>query len=108
MDSANAPTLEAKKIGTTGLVVNGLAYLCPACILMYYGVMNVQSGGSFPLALLIAGLVMLPTAMSYVKMSQKYPHGAMLRLIRMVDDPNPIKPVTVGEVDFIDDAGNYG
>ena len=75
MDSANAPTLEAKKIGTTGLVVNGLAYLCPACILMYYGVMNVQSGGSFPLALLIAGLVMLPTAMSYVKMSQKYPHG---------------------------------
>ena len=30
----------------------------------------------------------------------------MLRLIRMVNDPNPIEPGAVGEVDFIDDAGN--
>ena len=37
---------------------------------------------------------------------QKYPHGEMLRLIHMVDDPNPIEPGTIGEVDFIDDAGN--
>lgn len=75
MNSGNAPTLEKKKIGTAGLVINGLAYLCPGCILMYYGVANQISGGAFPLALLVAGLVMIPTAMSYVKMSQKYPKG---------------------------------
>ena len=75
MESMNAPSLENKKIGTLGLVINGLAYLCPACILMYYGIMNVQTGGAFPMALLAAGLIMLPTAMSYVKMSQKYPKG---------------------------------
>ena len=37
---------------------------------------------------------------------QKYPHGAMLRLIHIFDDPNPIEPETVGSVDYIDDAGN--
>lgn len=47
-----------------------------------------------------------PNEHEIAALRQKYPHGAMLRLIRMVDDPNPIKPVTVGEVDFIDDAGN--
>ena len=47
-----------------------------------------------------------PNEHEIAALRQKYPHGAMLRLIRMVEDPNPIKPVTVGEVDFIDDAGN--
>lgn len=37
---------------------------------------------------------------------KKYPHGTMLRLIRMVDDPDLIELGMVGEVDFIDDAGN--
>ena len=64
-----------KKLGLAGLIVNGIAYLCPASILMYYGIMNVQTGGAFPLALLIAGICMLPTAASYVKMSRKYPSG---------------------------------
>lgn len=49
-----------------------------------------------------------PNEQEIAALRQKYLHGTMLRLIRMVDDPNPIKPGTVGEVDFIDDAGNYG
>ena len=47
-----------------------------------------------------------PNEREITTLRQKYPHGAMLRLIRMVDDPNPIEPGTVGEVDFIDDASN--
>ena len=49
---------------------------------------------------------LFPNEHEIATLRQKYPHGTMLRLIRMVDDPNPIKPGTVGEVDYIDDAGN--
>ena len=76
MAEKNMSTLnDSQKIGLGGLVVNGMAYLCPACILMYYGIVNVMTGGSFPLALLIAGLCMVPTAASYVKMSREFPRG---------------------------------
>jgi len=47
-----------------------------------------------------------PNKQEVAALRQKYPHGTVLRLIRMVDDPNPIEPGTVGEVDYIDDAGN--
>ena len=47
-----------------------------------------------------------PNEQEVAALRQKYPHGAMLRLIHMVDNPNPIEPGTVGKVDFIDDAGN--
>lgn len=47
-----------------------------------------------------------PNEQEVAALRQKYPHGTMLCLIRMVDDPNPIEPGTVGEVDYIDDAGN--
>ena len=47
-----------------------------------------------------------PNEHEVATLRQKYPHGTVLRLIRMVDDLNPIEPGTVGEVDFIDDAGN--
>ena len=47
-----------------------------------------------------------PNEQEVAVLRQKYPHGTMLRLIRMVNDPNPIEPGAVGEVDFIDDAGN--
>lgn len=50
--------------------------------------------------------VRFPNEQEIATLRQKYPHGTMLRLIRMVDDPNPIKPGTVGEVDYIDDAGD--
>ena len=76
MAQSNTVTLnDSQKIGLGGLVINGMAYLCPACILMYYGIVNVLTGGSFPLALLIAGLCMVPTAASYVKMSREFPRG---------------------------------
>ena len=47
-----------------------------------------------------------PNEHEVAALRQKYPHGTMLRLIHMVDDPNPIELGMVGEVDFIDDAGN--
>lgn len=76
MEEKNTSTLnDSQKIGLGGLVVNGLAYLCPASILLYYGIVNVLSGGSFPLAVLIAGCCMLPTAVSYVQMSREFPRG---------------------------------
>ena len=47
-----------------------------------------------------------PTESEIAALRQKYPHGTMLRLVRMADDPAPIEPGTVGEVQYIDDAGN--
>ena len=53
------------------LVCQGLAYLCPACVLMYYGIINVLTNGHFPLTLIVAGVAMTLTALSYEKMSRK-------------------------------------
>ena len=55
------------------LVCQGLAYLCPACVLMYYGIINVLTDGHFPLVLIVAGVAMTLTALSYAKMCRKYP-----------------------------------
>ena len=55
------------------LVCQGLAYLCPACVLMYYGIINVLTNGHFPLTLIVAGVAMTLTALSYAKMCRKYP-----------------------------------
>lgn len=49
---------------------------------------------------------LFPNEQEIAILPQKYPHGMMLRLIRMVDDPNPVEPGTVGEVDDIDDTSN--
>ncbi|MDO4176381.1 MAG: APC family permease [Bacillota bacterium] len=55
------------------LVCQGLAYLCPACVLLYYGIINALTDGNFPLALLVAGFAMSLTAFSYSKMCREYP-----------------------------------
>ncbi len=55
------------------LVCQGLAYLCPACVLIYYGIINDITNGHFPLALVVAGLSMVLTALSYAKMCRRYP-----------------------------------
>ena len=55
------------------LVAQGLAYLCPACVLMYYGIINVLTNGHFPFTLIVAGIAMTLTALSYAKMCGKYP-----------------------------------
>ncbi len=55
------------------LVAQGLAYLCPACILLYFGIINEITNGQFPFAMILASCVMVLTAMSYAKMSRKYP-----------------------------------
>lgn len=68
------PDAELKRVlKLPTLVCQGLAYLCPACVTMYYGIINVMTNGHFPLSLVIAGFAMTLTAMSYAKMCRKYP-----------------------------------
>ena len=62
-------------LGVRQLVINGLAWLCPACIVMYYGIVNQMSGGAFPLVVLIAGVVMIFAAFGYANMGKKYIQG---------------------------------
>lgn len=40
------------------------------------------------------------------KLREKYPAGTMIRLIEMPDDPRPIEPGMIGEVEGVDDAGH--
>ena len=37
---------------------------------------------------------------------ERYPAGTIIRLIHMADTIAPIPPDTIGEVQYIDDAGN--
>lgn len=62
-------------LGTKSLVIQGLAWLCPASIVMYYGIINQLSGGGFPLVVLIAGVAMLIAALGYANMGKKYTQG---------------------------------
>ncbi|WP_312650205.1 APC family permease [Aminipila sp.] len=55
------------------LVCQGLAYLCPASVLFYFGIVNDMTGGNFPLVLIITTFAMLLSALSYAKMSKRYP-----------------------------------
>lgn len=73
-NAASPEKVELKRVlKLPTLVCQGLAYLCPACVLLYYGIINALTGGNFPLALLIAGFAMALTAFSYAKMCRKYP-----------------------------------
>ena len=40
------------------------------------------------------------------RLCEGYPAGTMIRLIEMPDDPRPIEPGTIGEVEGVDDAGH--
>lgn len=74
--AAGEQTEEMERVlGTGSMVVQGLAWLCPACIVMYYGVVNQLSGGAFPLVVLIAGCVMIVAALAYANMGKKYTRG---------------------------------
>ncbi len=57
------------------LVCQGLAYLCPACVLLYYGIINTLTNGHFVLTLVISGFAMSLTAFSYAKMCRRYPEA---------------------------------
>ncbi|MCQ4637223.1 APC family permease [Anaerovorax odorimutans] len=71
---AAAETQELRRVlKLPTLVCQGLAYLCPACVFMYFGIINQLSGGHFPLAIIIAGIAMTLTSLSYAKMCRKYP-----------------------------------
>lgn len=72
--AAAAESQELKRVlRLPTLVCQGLAYLCPACVLLYFGIINELTGGHFPLALLVAGVTMVLTALSYAKMCRRYP-----------------------------------
>ena len=65
---------ELKRVlGLPRLVAQGLAYLCPACVLLYYGIINAMTNGNFVISLLFAGFAMSLTAFSYAKMCRRYP-----------------------------------
>lgn len=71
---ATAQNTELKRtLKLPTLVCQGLAYLCPGCVLLYYGIINVLTNGHFPLTLIVAGVAMTLTAMSYAKMCRRYP-----------------------------------
>lgn len=72
--NTNAQSGELKRVlKLPTLVCQGLAYLCPACVLMYYGIINVMTNGHFALSFIVAGVAMTLTALSYAKMCRKYP-----------------------------------
>ncbi|MBE6046284.1 MAG: APC family permease [Clostridiales bacterium] len=57
------------------LIGFGLAYLAPTVVFNYYGIWTADSGtgGHYPLALLIATVLMTFTAYSYTRMVKEYP-----------------------------------
>lgn len=75
LSEGKQPEEMERVLGTGSMVVQGLAWLCPACIIMYYGVINQLSGGAFPLVVLIAGCVMVVAALAYANMGKKYTRG---------------------------------
>ena len=72
------------------LVFIGVAYLSPAVILMYYGILAHISGGHFVIVIAITTVAMLFTATSYAKMTRKYPiSGSVYTYIQKTIHPNP-------------------
>ncbi|MDO4176382.1 MAG: APC family permease [Bacillota bacterium] len=57
------------------LIGMGLAYLAPTVVFNYYGIWTVETGGMYPLALLITTLLMTITAYSYTRMVKAYPQA---------------------------------
>ncbi len=55
------------------LVGFGLAYLAPTVVFNSYGIWTVETGGHYPLALLITTILMTVTAYSYTRMTKVYP-----------------------------------
>ncbi len=74
-EKAGTETEMERVLSVKSLVVQGMAWLCPACIVMYYGIINQQSGGAFPLVVLIAGCVMIIAAFAFANMGKKYTRG---------------------------------
>lgn len=47
-----------------------------------------------------------PNKKELKQLREKYPKGTKIRMIQMYDDPCPVPPGTIGEVQTVDDAGN--
>ncbi|MBQ6400700.1 MAG: APC family permease [Firmicutes bacterium] len=57
------------------LIGFGLAYLAPTVVFNYYGIWTVDTGGMYPLCLLITTVLMTITAYSYTRMVKAYPQA---------------------------------
>lgn len=55
------------------LIFMGIAFISPGCILLYFGILNGLCGGHLPLVVAITMVAMLLTALSYARMTKKYP-----------------------------------
>lgn len=60
-------------LGLIPLILMGVAYMSPICIYLYYGIMTQMTKGMYSLAILITGIAMSLTALSYAKMSRAIP-----------------------------------
>ena len=71
------------------LILIGIAYLSPGCVLLYFGILNGMCGGHFPLVILITMAAMLLTAISYSKMTRKYPvDGSVYSYVQRTINPS--------------------
>ena len=67
---------ELKRTLSVPLLIGfGLAYLAPTVVFNYYGIWTVDTGGMYPLALLITTVLMTITAYSYTRMVKAYPQA---------------------------------
>lgn len=55
------------------LIFMGIAFISPGCILLYFGILNGLCGGHLPLVVAITMVAMLLTALSYARMTKKFP-----------------------------------
>jgi amino acid transporter len=77
MDTQSAAAVEQQELKRVlklpALIFMGIAFISPGCILLYFGILNGLCGGHLPLVVAITMVAMLLTALSYAKMTKKYP-----------------------------------
>lgn len=74
IQSATQQHTELKRVlKLPALIFMGIAFISPGCILLYFGILNGLCGGHLPLVVAITMVAMLLTALSYAKMTKKYP-----------------------------------
>ena len=73
MTNLNQETKLKRTLNLPMLIMFGLAYLAPTVVFNYYGIFTADTQGMYTLAILITTVIMLFTAVSYVRMVQAFP-----------------------------------